>query len=143
MVTTLKRTAETIYETGGVIRKLDNLGKQSIPYKISAHNLVHKDAFYFIYKFDAPPEKLDDITDECNRDLNVVRKRVFKIQPPLNDPCTLESELQPPAYRKEVQAMLEISKKAEKKKFNPKTGITYYPFQWMHIFITESGVICR
>lgn len=44
LVGTLKRTAEAIFDKGGFIRKIDNLGKQAIPYKIRANNQTHKDA---------------------------------------------------------------------------------------------------
>lgn len=128
-MTTLKRTAETIYDKGGIIRKLDNIGLQDTPYRISAHNLVHNKAHYFIYKFDVPIDSLDDINKECGLDVNIVRRRIYKIQPPTGEACTLEQELQPPAYRKEVQKMIEISKRKEKPAYDPKSGITYYPFQ--------------
>lgn len=129
VVTTLKRTAESIYERGGIIRKLDNLGEHPTPFRISSHNLVHHKAHYFVYKFDAPPECMDDLKDDFSRDVNIVRRRIYKVQPPPSSPCTLEAEMQPPAYRKEVQEMIEISKRGEKKKFDPKSGLTYYPFQ--------------
>lgn len=90
---------------------------------------MHRHAHYFIYKFDAPIDSLDDITEECSRDVNVVRRSLYKIQPPVFDQCTLEEELQPPAYRTEVQEMIEVTKRQEKKPFDSKAGITYYPFQ--------------
>ena len=43
MVSTLKRTAEAIFSKGGFIRKIDNLGKQQTPYRMSANNQVHKE----------------------------------------------------------------------------------------------------
>lgn len=129
MVSTLKRTAETIYSRGGILRKLNNLGFHPTPFKISQHNLVHRQAHYFIYKFDAPIESLDDITEEFGRDVNIVRRNLYKIQAPVLGQCTLEEELQAPAYRKEVQEMIEITKRQEKKPFDSKSGITYYPFQ--------------
>lgn len=40
----LKRTATTIFDKGGIIRKLENLGLKDLPYKISAHGVVNKKA---------------------------------------------------------------------------------------------------
>lgn len=125
----LKRTAETLYNNGGIIRKLDNLGQLDTPYKISAHSQVHKHANYFIYKFDAPVNKIDELKEEYAHDVDLLRRRIYKITPPVQDACTLELELQPAPYRKEVQEMIAISKRNEKKPFNSKAGITYYPFQ--------------
>lgn len=40
----LKRAANYIFEQGGFIRKLENLGSRPTPYKISSHGFVHKEA---------------------------------------------------------------------------------------------------
>jgi small subunit ribosomal protein S6 len=52
MITTLKRTAEAIFERGGFIRKIENLGSRSLPFKVSEHGLVHKAGNSFVLKFD-------------------------------------------------------------------------------------------
>jgi len=52
----LKRTATAIFDEGGVIRKLDNLGVKPTPFKISSHGAVHKQAHYFVIDFDASNE---------------------------------------------------------------------------------------
>jgi small subunit ribosomal protein S6 len=36
LFTILKRTALSIFDKGGIIRKIDNLGKQPLPYKVKA-----------------------------------------------------------------------------------------------------------
>ena len=42
-MSTLKKTAEAIFDKGGIIRKIDNLGKKATPFKISS-NGVHREA---------------------------------------------------------------------------------------------------
>ena len=37
----LRRTAILVMENGGVVRKMENLGEQELPYKIRAHNEWH------------------------------------------------------------------------------------------------------
>lgn len=44
VVSTLKRTANAIFDKGGFIRKIDNLGKLATPYRIPANNQTHKEA---------------------------------------------------------------------------------------------------
>ncbi|XP_046751894.1 probable 28S ribosomal protein S6, mitochondrial [Diprion similis] len=128
IVSTLKRTANTIFSTGGIIRKIDSLGLKKMPYKTSAHSLVHKEANYFVIYFDAPPSKIVDLDEAFSRDVDIVRRRIYKqdYEPP--GACTLADEIKPPAYRSEVQKMMEIAEKT-KKKFNYNTGLDYYPFQ--------------
>lgn len=46
VVSTLKRVTSTIFNTGGFIRKIDNLGLKPIPYKTRAHGHVYKEAKY-------------------------------------------------------------------------------------------------
>lgn len=45
-MTTLKRTANAIFDKGGIIRKLENLGSRDMPYKTSVHGMVYKHAKY-------------------------------------------------------------------------------------------------
>ncbi|XP_046433162.1 probable 28S ribosomal protein S6, mitochondrial [Neodiprion virginianus] len=129
IVSTLKRTANTIFSTGGIIRKIDSLGFKKMPFKTSAHSLVHREANYFIIYFDAPPSKIFDLDEAFGRDVDVVRRRIYKQDSEPPEPCTLADEIKPPPYRSEVQKMLEMAKKAKKPQFSYNTGLDYYPFQ--------------
>nr|CAD7426760.1 unnamed protein product [Timema monikensis] len=102
VVSTLKRTSEAIFETGGFIRKLENLGTREIPYKTSAHGQVHKKASYFLLKFDCPPKHLYDLSEGYGRDVDIVRHRVYKVKEPEQFECTIEEETKPPAYRQVI-----------------------------------------
>ncbi|KAK9703671.1 Ribosomal protein S6 [Popillia japonica] len=48
LVSALKRTANTIFLKGGIIRKLESLGTKHIPSKTSSHGLVHNKARYLL-----------------------------------------------------------------------------------------------
>ncbi|VVC25019.1 Hypothetical protein CINCED_3A012204 [Cinara cedri] len=96
----LKRTANQIFESGGFIRRIDNLGTQSTPWKINSHDAIYKQASYFIVEFDVPSSALVSFNNYLSRDIDVIKRTIIKV--PENTPqpaCTLHEELKPPAYR--------------------------------------------
>ncbi|CAK1551818.1 unnamed protein product [Leptosia nina] len=128
----LLRISNAIFERGGIIRDIENLGFRPLPYKTSAHGLVHREANYFVFKIDTATTVVSDLKEEYSRDVDVVRQRVFKVTEELEHKCTLEEELLPPAYRKEVQKMIEVGKTQVNRfthKFSYNSGLDYYPFQ--------------
>lgn len=76
-----------------------------------------------------PPRKIDDLMEETMRDVDIVRRRIYKMDKPKEEPCTLEDELQPPPYRKNVQDLIEQARSLDKPKYAYNTGLDYYPFQ--------------
>ncbi|XP_073993583.1 mitochondrial ribosomal protein S6 [Rhodnius prolixus] len=129
--TVLKRTAASIFDKGGIIRKIDSLGTQRIPYKTSSHGAAHREASYFVFSFTVPPTKVDLLTEEYSRDIDIIRNRIYKANKEQSFSCTLEEEMKPPPYRQEVIQMIEEGKKKQAKlpKFKYNTGLSYYPFQ--------------
>lgn len=125
----LKRTATTILDKGGIIRSLENLGFRQLPYKISEHGLVHREGNYFLINFDVGPAKISDLSEEFSRDIDIVRQSFYRKRSIAPYECTLEEEMQPPAYRKDVQNMIAIAKRKQKPKFKYNSGLDYYPFQ--------------
>ncbi|XP_023703860.1 probable 28S ribosomal protein S6, mitochondrial [Cryptotermes secundus] len=129
LLSTLRRSADAIFNKGGIIRKVENLGTRNLPYKMSAHDAVHKKGSYFVFQFICPPASLHDLEEEYGRDVDIIRRRIFKVEAPEEFECTLHEEILPPAYRKDVQKMIEESKKVDKHKFQYNSGLDYYPFQ--------------
>ncbi|XP_041973440.1 probable 28S ribosomal protein S6, mitochondrial [Aricia agestis] len=130
--TALTRVSHAIFDRGGIIRNIENLGFRNMPYKTSSHGLVHREANYFIFKIDTATQAVADLKEEYSRDVDIIRQRVFKAQTEESTPCTLEEELLPPAYRKEVQDMIEKGKGHMNRytfKFKYNSGLDYYPFQ--------------
>ncbi|KAJ8925116.1 hypothetical protein NQ315_001298 [Exocentrus adspersus] len=125
----LKRIATAIFDKGGVIRKLDNLGHKDMPYKTSSHGVVYNKASYFLYEFTVPPSSIDTLLDEYGRDVDIIRRRIYKKNEENKFKCTLDEELQPPPYRKEVQEMIAKARRLDKPKFSYNNGMDYYPFQ--------------
>ncbi|CAH0397471.1 unnamed protein product [Chilo suppressalis] len=128
----LQRISHAIFDRGGIIRNIDNLGFNSMPYKTSAHGLVHREANYFVFKVDTASQAVSDLKEEYSRDVDIIRQRVFKVPTENQDACTLQEEILPPAYRKDVQKMIEIGKTQVNRftyKFKYNSGLDYYPFQ--------------
>lgn len=80
-------------------------------------------------KLDVAPKHIQDIQEEYQRDVDILRRSFFKVEEAEKVECTLQDELQPPAYRKEVIEMMNIAKKNQKEKYPQNTGLKYYPFQ--------------
>lgn len=107
------------------------MGQRELPYRISAKGLVHKQAHFITFEFDVPPQHLEDINEEYKRDIDIIRKRIFSIDPVEEKlECTLHEETLPPTYRKDVQELLALAeRKRPKKRFQYNSGLDYYPFQ--------------
>ncbi|KAK0161805.1 hypothetical protein PV327_008219 [Microctonus hyperodae] len=128
----LKRVAEAIFNRGGFIRKIDNLGLQPTPYKVRAHNLVHREAGYFIIHFEAPPRKIEDLLEEYRRDIDIIRNKAYKKSDEPIPPCTWHDEMLPVPFRPQVQKLLDIAAKSKRGytyEFKYNSGLDYYPFQ--------------
>jgi len=129
----LKKTASLIFQEGGIVRKLNNLGTQQTPYKISKHGQVHKQASCFVYEFDFPASSVQKLKDELNKHEIIVRQRVYQPVVPINpEECKIEEEMQIAPFRKEVQDMLKIAEKERAKlqrgKVKPNHGLDFDPF---------------
>lgn len=86
-------------------------------------------ASYFIMEVNLPPLKIDDVLEQADRDVDIVRGRIFRKKEPEYQACTLEEELQPPPYRKNVQDLVKQARSLDKPRFEHNTGLDYYPFQ--------------
>ncbi|XP_063980598.1 small ribosomal subunit protein bS6m [Diachasmimorpha longicaudata] len=130
---TLKRIATGIFNRDGVIKKIDHLGELPTPYKISAHQIPHRRASYFILHFTAPPKNLEDLLEEYGRDTDVLRCRLYKQEEEETAlPCTFHEEMLPPSDRPEVQKLLKIAEHRKTGFTHPwhwNSGLHYYPFQ--------------
>nr|CAG4651477.1 EOG090X0IQO [Simocephalus serrulatus] len=130
LVSSLKRSAETILQQGGVLRQFLSLGTNPLPFRMKAHNIWHKEGTYFVMKFDAPSSALDNLRDEFRRDIDLIRSQVYRCEEPAKFECTLEEELQPAAYRKDVQKLIEEGKRNVKPMYKQNSpGFDYFPFQ--------------
>ncbi|KAL0839589.1 hypothetical protein ABMA28_016278 [Loxostege sticticalis] len=131
--TCLKRVSQAIFDRGGIIKNIENLGFKPMPYKTSSHGLVHREANYFVLKVDTATQAVADLKEEYSRDVDIIRQRVYKVQDETeNSACTLEEEMLPPAYREDVQKMIKIGKTQVNRftyKFKYNSGLDYYPFQ--------------
>lgn len=100
-----------------------------MPYKISKNRQPYREAEQILFEFDVSSQVQKDLNEEIDLDVDVVRCKIFPIEKPIEFKCTLEEELQPVSYRKEVKQLLELQEKSKKKRWLPQMGIEYYPFQ--------------
>lgn len=129
LVATLKRTATTIFNTGGFIRKIENWGVKPLPCKTNAHGHNYREANHFLIYFDVPPKEVEKIHDEYKRDIDIVRATIYKPNKPSKQNCTFHEEMLPPPYRPSVQKLLALTKKRSTKyDFKYNSGLNYYPF---------------
>jgi len=120
LVSALKRTAETLWNQGGILWNIQNVGtNKTLPYKISIHGKRHSTGSYFLYTFDAPFHMSDNAMDFFKRDVDIIRPTLLKKDEFKPIECTLEEELKPAAYRKDVHQLLIDGKKHKRQLFKP------------------------
>ncbi|XP_051773670.1 28S ribosomal protein S6, mitochondrial [Ctenopharyngodon idella] len=90
----LRRTVETLFERGAVVRSLENLGERRLPYKISKHNCRHTHGGYFSIDFHASPNIVSELLDHLERDVDVLRPTVLKKDVEISEAqgCGLQNE---------------------------------------------------
>lgn len=100
----LKRTAEAIMSRGGYIEKLENLGLRQLPYAMRCHGQKHRQGHYFLMHFHSPPTIIDDLKEHYHRDVDIIKPNIFLEDDKKEEPpeCTLNEEIKPPAYRKDL-----------------------------------------
>uniref|UniRef100_T1JCB3 Small ribosomal subunit protein bS6m n=1 Tax=Strigamia maritima TaxID=126957 RepID=T1JCB3_STRMM len=119
LVTAIKRTAETLWTHGAVLTKLENMGSKTLPYKIRSSGKNHTTGNYFLYHFEAAPSAIGQYMDFYDRDIDIIRPTIALKSERKPHICTLEEELLPPAYRKDVADLLVEGKKNKKQLFKP------------------------
>nr|CAG4636661.1 EOG090X0IQO [Eubosmina coregoni] len=130
LISTLKKTGENIVQHGGILRQFISMGTNPLPFKMKAHNVWHREGTYFVMKFDAPSSSMETLQDELRRDIDLIRSNLFKNEKRDKFECTLEEELQPPAYREDVKKLIEEGKIVNKPLYQQNSpGFDYYPFQ--------------
>ncbi|XP_052133501.1 probable 28S ribosomal protein S6, mitochondrial isoform X2 [Frankliniella occidentalis] len=124
---------KTLPKEGGIIRKLNNLGQQATPYRMSVEGHTVKQANYFVYEFDCPSSSVQKLLMEFKKYDSMARSTIFSPVKPIDfSACKLEEETQIAPFRKDVQDMLKRSKKAQeerdKGKVKPNHGLGFDPF---------------
>lgn len=74
----LRRTVETLFERGAIVRGLENLGERRLPYKISKHDCRHSQGGYFSVDFHSSPNIISGLLEHLERDIDVLRPTVLK-----------------------------------------------------------------
>ncbi|KAK3931800.1 putative 28S ribosomal protein S6, mitochondrial [Frankliniella fusca] len=129
----MKTTANLIFQEGGIIRKMSNLGQQATPYRMFVHGQPVKQAHYFVFEFDCPVSSVQKLSLEFKKYEEITRANIFSPVIPLDfSACKIEEETQIAPFRKDVIRMLSLAKKAQEErdegKTKPNHGLDFDPF---------------
>lgn len=137
--TALTRNAKYVIETGGNLRKMENLGFMDTPFAITKKGQpIARSAHYFLFNYDAGLDQQKEIIDKFKRDLDVMRSTSFTINnsqekkflPVKKMECTLHEDFLPAPMRPKVIELLNIAAKHgrfRKRKFKFNNGLNYDP----------------
>ncbi|KAK6168852.1 hypothetical protein SNE40_020024 [Patella caerulea] len=126
LTNTLKRTCTAIMGNGGVIRNMENLGRKTLPYKISKHGNQHTEANYFLLDVDISTNVIPDLRAYLHRDIDIVRPGILQkdlkfVRPCLEGECNF-GELPNPDHERRVWKRKTLKKvnytKADKTRLN-------------------------
>lgn len=111
LVACLKRVAGLIWKEDGVIRKIDYLGTGKLAYAVRGKEEDERfeEGSRFIYHTSLNSKVIPNIRPEIKLDLDVISQKFIRADQsiiPDDYVCTLDEELQPPAFRKSIQPLL-------------------------------------
>lgn len=112
VVDCLKRAANIVWKGSGVINKIEYLGFNRLPWSAKGENEGEKtrEGSYFLYHISMNNRDIKFLKPEFKLEVDIINYSASlsddsKISPDYE--CTLHEELQPPAYRKSVQPLLD------------------------------------
>jgi len=76
--TLLKRTCNFIFEQNGIIRKIENLGEQELPYRMKAHTEWHTHGRYFLLDMHIKTSSIQPLKKEFKFETDIVRPTFIK-----------------------------------------------------------------
>ena len=74
----VRRIANSIFEQDGVIRKIENLGEQELPYRMKAHAEWHTHGRYMLFDFHLKTSSLPFFRKEMKFDYDIIRPTLMK-----------------------------------------------------------------
>ncbi|KAK3577391.1 hypothetical protein CHS0354_032239 [Potamilus streckersoni] len=118
----LKRTCQVVFDNGGTIRSLENLGLRQLPYAMKSHGHRSKHGNYFIINFDSSPSAVKSVGKTLNIDEDIIRQTIILKEKDFKRPCLDGScvfgELPNPDHEKFVH------KESLQRKLFPKKKVT-------------------
>lgn len=124
LVDCVKRVGEDILKNRGILRKVEYLGCQPLPTRLPDKvnpkdwSLKAAESNFFLVHFDSSPDYSRQLSEQkLEVDNELIRHMILRKGAVLPEDyeCTLDEELQAPAYRKSVQALIQEGRKPERK----------------------------
>jgi len=111
LVSCLKRTGELVLNSNGILRKIENMGTRSLPFRFTTGipgNKNYTSGNFFLYHCDVPPQTIYKIADSIKMDTDIMRVYFDEKKVKIADDyvCTLDEELKPPALRPSIQSLV-------------------------------------
>lgn len=78
LVASLKRICTLMMGDGTIIKSMENLGNNRLPYKISAHKERFETGWNFLMDVEAPPTYVLPLRQKLTLDSDVIRATVLK-----------------------------------------------------------------
>ena len=76
--TILHRTATNLFEQGAIIRKIESMGQQELPYRMKSNAVWHTHGNYFLFDAYIKLDKLQFIRKELSFDSDVIKQTFVK-----------------------------------------------------------------
>ncbi|KAI9199704.1 30S ribosomal protein S6 [Polychytrium aggregatum] len=82
---TMRLAAKHVLDNGGVVRTFQNLGYQTLPYRIKRHGNVEVHGQYWAMQFYSAPKLLPELQEKLNYEENLIRHTTLKIGDSMKD----------------------------------------------------------
>lgn len=111
IVACLKRVASLLWNEDAVVRKIEYLGYNKLPFSLPGKEEGERfdEGNHFIYHTSVNQRLLNNIKPELRLDQDVIGQKFVlanESKIPSDYECTLSEELLPPSFRKSVQPLL-------------------------------------
>lgn len=105
------RVGEKIIDTGSILRRIEFLGHKNLHYTLRNPHVPRSPRFkqgsFFLYHLDTSARNSVAICSDLQLDYDILSLRMLpKLEPPADYKCTLDEELQTPAYRPSVAQLI-------------------------------------
>ncbi|KAL3881391.1 hypothetical protein ACJMK2_027837 [Sinanodonta woodiana] len=118
----LKRTCQVLFDNGGTIRSLENLGLRQLPYAMMRRGHRNKHGNYFIVNFDSSPSVVKSVGATLQIDEDIIKQTIILKEKDFKRPCLEGScvfgELPNPDHEKYVH------KESLQRKLFPRKKVT-------------------
>ncbi|KRX63878.1 putative 28S ribosomal protein S6, mitochondrial, partial [Trichinella britovi] len=112
LASTIKRCCVKLLDNGAVLTSMNSMGYKDLPFKMKKDQSAYITGSYILLNCALPFQKYKQLSGEFRRDSDIIHS-YFKYVESQNagvNECTIEEELEIPAYRKSVAKLRQTQK---------------------------------